>query len=381
LGLIPYDVYLYERNRRHEKPYSRSENIGGLYREATRVHGYRQSPRLQRQMIQYARNLSLKGHRCSPGLYQVVLSAKSMEDDRYARDVLETARSYHFYQPDESLQTLSGNEKGAEKDGKTVEITLQVPNEDSLRRIGPLEQLNFRTGRRENPYKDQAPDGSYSRQWGRYDDEMVREERFLKRLETIACQQSGSERESRPFSGGLMDGLDVGRTLRFLHEDRIYVRKRPPEPEPYDAIIVDYASLEGKPVTWAGGCYTYGYHKGFGWQSRATKTGEGIGRARWHYLCSYKRAFEGDQHVIESTDRMLERRADGETIAEAFFTTAINRAPGNRILYVGATVPRILNHYRSTQRIDTLGFARLDESLLRKLQSFNLYYYPRSKTQ
>lgn len=195
-----------------------------LLREAANSYEANTGERLhhwhRRLMARYSRNLAAMNSDLAPGLFDLVVAARSIVDDNYGWEVWETANRYPAQSAESEIETvnLSGEE-----------IFLNTRRLRLRRRLPRAKQCLRPTGLK--PHKKEKFAGEWARQWDgnaicSYPPEDLVIENYGRYLKKKAKSLLSEERvRVEPFTTSILDGIDIRETIRNWHDRKIYVRR------------------------------------------------------------------------------------------------------------------------------------------------------------
>ncbi len=171
-------------------------------------------------LARFGRNLALSSGELAPGIFDIVVAARSIVDDNYAWDVWAAAGRYPAQMDSSDLPTvnLSGDEIWL--DTKKLRLRRRLPR--ARQRVRPA---NLRERK-----KEKSP-GEWARQLNGNaicsypPEDLVVEDfgRFLKKKAKSIISEERSRTE--PFTTSILDGIDLRETVRNWHEKKIYVQQ------------------------------------------------------------------------------------------------------------------------------------------------------------
>lgn len=197
------------------------------------------SPKLLVTYLQYVRNLSLVERRLTPDLYTLVVAARQIFGDTFARHLAETARDYPYADRATDLDVarmginkIALPSPGLEE-GEVFDAVSRLPgppvtwrSTDLARAPDERDEREFR--HRWNPF--------YQCSWPP-EDEAV--ENLRTTVKDLALEIIGSEMaRSEKFTTSLRDGLDIRETLRNRHTGDLYVKIVPPATGTLDCVVM-----------------------------------------------------------------------------------------------------------------------------------------------
>jgi hypothetical protein len=189
-------------------------------------------------MLTYIRNLTLIGHRLSPQLSDIVIAAKQVAGDGYARVVLEIAKEYEFHDEDYALlECRMGINQIAMPDGDIVKAANRLPGPPihwTTIEIQPKpnDQIRKDWKQKWNPFSQCS--------WPPEDDliEQFRRTVFDRASEVMGADLAKTEK----FTTSVKDGIDIRDTVRNWHTNDIYVKVLPPNKGKLDVAVMLFDS-------------------------------------------------------------------------------------------------------------------------------------------
>ncbi|MEM1063346.1 MAG: hypothetical protein AAGJ97_13555, partial [Planctomycetota bacterium] len=233
LGELPFVTGLYESARETLDP-DEHLSVDGIkelllaardaYKADFRHRSRKISPKLLGVYLQYVRNLTLVERRLTPDLYTLVVAARQIFGDAFARHLAETARGYAYADRPTDLDVARmGIDKIALpspglEEGEVFDAVSRLPgppvvwrSTDLARDPDQRDEREFR--HRWNPF--------YQCSWPPEDDAV---ENLRTTVKDLALEIMGSEMaRSDKFTTSLRDGLDIRETLRNRHTGDLYV--------------------------------------------------------------------------------------------------------------------------------------------------------------
>jgi hypothetical protein len=196
------------------------------------------APSLMSRMLKYIRNLTLIGHRLSPQLSDIVVAAKQVAGDGYARIVLETAKQYEFQNPESMLpECRMGIDQIALPEGDVAIAANRLPGPPihwTTIEIQPKPSDEIRKDwkQRWNPFSQCS--------WPPEDDliENFRRTVFDRASEVLGADMAKTEK----FTTSVKDGIDIRDTVRNWHTGEIYVKVLPPNRGKLDVAVMLFDS-------------------------------------------------------------------------------------------------------------------------------------------
>lgn len=239
------------------------------------------TPKLLQVYLQYVRNLTLSERRLSPDLYTLVVAAKQIVGDGFAREVLEASRAYPIGMPHPPGAIRMGIDEADLPEAGVVAMKTRLPGIPRLWRACDLLpeppprderrwQMNW------NPYRQCS--------WPPEDDRI---ESFHAHVREQAMALIGSDlARTEKFTSSVKDGIDIRETLRHAYEGSIYVREIPPSRGGIDAVVFLF-DVPADPDRYPWRTTWLAEHKEestlvlFATDFRREMVGPGIGRARY----------------------------------------------------------------------------------------------------
>ena len=244
---IPFVANLYE-NARRELEDDDNLSIDGVKEllitsRDVYLHEYgnrarKITPSLMSRMLKYIRNLTLIGNRLSPQLSDIVVAAKQVSGDGYARIVLETAKEYDFVDEFESVpECRMGMDRIALPDGELVKASNRLP--------GP--PIHWSTIELQ-PKPDETIQKDWQQKWNPFsqcswppEDDLI--EQFRRTVFDRASEVLGADlAKTEKFTTSVKDGIDIRDTVRNWHTKDIYVKVLPPNRGKMDVAVMLFDS-------------------------------------------------------------------------------------------------------------------------------------------
>ena len=196
------------------------------------------TPSLMSRMLTYIRNLTLIGHRLSPQLSDIVVAAKQVAGDGYARVVLETAKLYDYR---ELADPLPYCRMGIDR--------IALPNEEVATAINRLPGPPLRwTSIEIQPKPDDQVQKDWKQKWNPFsqcswppEDDLI--EQFRRTVFDRASEVLGTDlAKTEKFTTSVKDGIDIRDTVRNWHTNDIYVKVLPPNQGKLDVAVMLFDS-------------------------------------------------------------------------------------------------------------------------------------------
>ncbi len=196
------------------------------------------TPSLMSRMLTYIRNLTLIGHRLSPQLSDIVVAAKQVAGDGYARVVLETAKQYDYR---ELADPLPYCRMGIDR--------IALPNEEVATAINRLPGPPLRwTSIEIQPKPDDQVQKDWKQKWNPFsqcswppEDDLI--EQFRRTVFDRASEVLGTDlAKTEKFTTSVKDGIDIRDTVRNWHTNDIYVKVLPPNQGKLDVAVMLFDS-------------------------------------------------------------------------------------------------------------------------------------------
>ena len=297
-----------------------------------------------------------------PGLYEWVVAARGVADDNLAWEAFEAARAYPWQEDEAEIPT-------ARIDGD--ELDLGTRKVRFRRRFFRTKQRPVRVPVRERPTSDDPAewlrgfdgDGMCS-----YPPEDVVVEGYGRYLQEKAKSVVGAERHrSEPFSGSMLDGVDLRETLRRHHEGRVWVEERGRVPGEAGSVVVIFETAEARfpyRMTWHGEHAQESDMAFYGTDPTAQVVGPGILRATYGgFLMTYPPGRLDDVWTDPDYRRL--------PAPEALLAAAIDYSLGRLVVHVARQPPPEPLRRRAAlqgKRIVHLPLGSLSPVSLRKLR-------------
>ena len=199
----------------------------------------------------YARNLAATARISEqPQLSELVLAASATIGPRYAARLAELATADHPSTPGAALDPLTFEvdrrtegsgivEAGFCFRGKRLSAEPWFPVPWPI--LAPPDVIQLTREARDAEYETLP--GAHRKEayrWDAYPPDQEAYEGFVRYALRRASQLDLADGPSVPFVSGLEGGLDVRTTIRFWHEDRIYVSQRRPAPDHFRNGVIDW---------------------------------------------------------------------------------------------------------------------------------------------
>ena len=201
----------------------------------------------------YARNLAATARISEqPQLAELVLAASATIGPRYAARLFELATAEHVSTPSEALDALTFevDPRTAKSDAPqagfcfrgrrlSAEPWLSVP----WPILDPPDVAHLTREARDAQYEGlPAARPGEAFHWQAYPPDQDAYEVFVRYALRRASQSDPIDGPSLPFVSGLEGGMDVRTTIRFWHEDQVYVRRHLPGSESIRNGVIDWTS-------------------------------------------------------------------------------------------------------------------------------------------
>ena len=201
----------------------------------------------------YARNLAATARISEqPQLSELVLAASATIGPRYAARLFELATAEHVSTPAKALDALTfevdPHTRGSDQveaglcfRGRRLSAEPWFPVPWPILDPPDMEQLTREA--RDAEY-EKLPDARPGEEfhWHAYPPDQEAYEEFIRYALRQAGQSDPLDGPSLPFVSGLEGGLDVRTTIRFWHEDQVYVRRHPQRSEIIRNGVIDWTS-------------------------------------------------------------------------------------------------------------------------------------------
>ncbi len=201
----------------------------------------------------YARNLAATARISEqPQLAELVLAASSTIGPRYAARLFELATAEHLSTPAKALDALTfevdPHTRGSDQveaglcfRGRRLSAEPWFPVPWPILDPPDVEQL---TREAHDAEYEKLPDARPGEEfhWHAYPPDQEAYEEFVRYALRQAGQNDPLDGPSLPFVSGLEGGLDVRTTIRFWHEDQVYVRRHPQQSEIIRNGVIDWTS-------------------------------------------------------------------------------------------------------------------------------------------
>ncbi len=347
--------------------------IAQLLDGAARNYRYPLGVREMEKVLQYAARLARLEPALTPSLHAILSAARDIVGASFADEVLRVAFSYPSQNDFSKLETCL----------RTVAVPFQPrgwrPATDGFDLVSVLTE--FGEKERRNPkVAEGEQDVQFSEHsWGRYADEMEREDAFLKAI-VAGYLQSTKPENDRPtkFEGDLKGGLDARETLRARLADpssrAIYVKEE-------DAALKDDVGavvllFDADEETHNSSCYTYGRHLALGFVTPPDRSGA-TAKVRWGLLCSFLQTYQGAEKRA-AIEQIRNGEIDFDNYEQCLLQT-LHFARKPRILYVATQPPEAWVEDEARDAGKLLSFipiSSLPETLVEEIRTYNVYFYP-----
>ena len=236
----------------------------------------------------YARNLAATARISEqPQLAELVLAASATIGPRYAARLFELATAEHVSTPSEALDALTfevdRRTKGSDQieagfcfRGRRLSAEPWCPVPWPI--LDPPDVAQLTREARDAHYED-LPDARPGEtfHWHAYPPDQEAYEEFVRYALRRASQIDRLDGPSVPFVSGLEGGLDVRTTIRFWHEDQVYVRRHCNGSESIRNGVIDWTSrAEDSKILRGGG------GRGAGWNDPDSTVIGSVSRAVGH---------------------------------------------------------------------------------------------------
>ena len=245
LGELPFITGLYEQAR-FGLDDDENLSIDGVkqlliaaratYRADFKNHARQITPQTLSLCLRYVRNLTLQDRRMTPDLYNLVIAAKQVVSDSYARHVAECARHYPFDVDwdGSAIETVDfGIDRVRLPDGSLPLHQNRLPGSAVHWRSCQLKPRADKEDREKwemawNPYSQCS--------WPPEDNQI---EDFRTHVAKRALAAMGVDlAKTEKFTTSLKDGLDIRETLRNWHTGDLYVKEVPAQRGRLDAVLM-----------------------------------------------------------------------------------------------------------------------------------------------
>lgn len=175
----------------------------------------------RRMMAKFTRNLAATGGDLVPGLYDLVVGARSLVDDNYAWEVWQMANRYTV-QKESSEMLETANLSGEEVWLKTKKLRLRRRLPRPKQRLMPRGLKKHQKEKFKGEWAQQTDGNSICS----YPPEDIVIEDYGQFLKKKAKRFLSEERmRIEPFTTSVLDGIDIRETIRNWHDGKIYVRQ------------------------------------------------------------------------------------------------------------------------------------------------------------
>lgn len=325
----------------------------------------------RRVLHRHARNMALLGERLCPDLYELTVAARGAVDDRFAQDLLRVAVHWPWGQ-------TGGIHLRASDLGHASRLVRLRPRLDRLARRPSL--------RRALRIASEGFDGP-PRICSHPPEDLLVEALGADLRERGRARATGGGARSVPFSGSLLDGLDVRETLRRMVVDRRpWVREEVPSRADVGAVVVIFAEddeeVAGEPAperypwceVWHG---EHDEESDMAFYASPPEVGQvapGIYRAEYGgFMLTWPRGRLGDIWHDPAYDPWVRTRP------ERLLLAAVDHSPQPLVVYVGRRAPttRLQSLARRMgRRIVHVPPGTLSRDRLRRLRQFHVLAGP-----
>ena len=220
---LTFDPLESVRRLLHEAGEEKVAEVGGLRETCTAIDRARAAI--------YARNLAAtEGLREEPQVSELVLAARNIVGPRYAARVYRLAMAEQPNVETRALDPLTFETDGDRKiagyrfRGRWITVDPWHPADHPILVIPDDEEVE--RSARDADYAGLPPPRQKEKYyWGAYPPDQADYEAFVDYVLRRASISDPGEARVMPFTNGLADGLDVRTTIRFWHEDQLYVRE------------------------------------------------------------------------------------------------------------------------------------------------------------
>ncbi|MCA9214275.1 MAG: hypothetical protein KDB27_14485, partial [Planctomycetales bacterium] len=246
MGELPFITGLYERARA-ELEDDENLSIDGIkelliaartaYRADFRGRARKITPQSLATCLRYIRNLTLQDRRFTPDLYTIVIAAKQVCGDGFARHVAETARYYPYLRAFGLSEAVMSVDRVRLPDDNIFDAVSRLGGNPVIWRTCEL-QSKPRPEDRDRWEMNWNPMGQCS--WPPEDEKI---EDFRARVFERARQIMGADlAKTEKFTTSIKDGIDIRDTLRNWHTGEIYVKELPPSVGNLDSAVMLFDS-------------------------------------------------------------------------------------------------------------------------------------------
>jgi hypothetical protein len=212
----------------------------------------------------YARNLAATARVSErPQLAELVLAAGASIGPRYAARLFELATTEHTSPASEGLDALTFEVDPRTRDSDAPEAGFLFRGQRLSAEpwlpvpwpiLDPPDAIQLTRQARDAHYED-LPDArpGETYRWHAYPPDEEAYEDFVRYALRRASQLEPADGVSVPFVNGLEGGLEVRTTIRFWHEDQVYVRRQPQRTESIRNGVIDWTSSAEDSRTLRGG--------------------------------------------------------------------------------------------------------------------------------
>lgn len=378
LDEMPYLVLRYELARRFGLDYQRDALLRKLLQDARNAPALKEeaySPRELRNILQYAYKLAVSDKRVSPDLYNLLLACKQTLGDDYAIEVLDRARDYPYSDPDKLPEIEFDPNEGFWLGGRKITLQRRLPlplDADSPR---SWEQLKITRKKREELPKGSMALWFFFGFYSHVPEDLILEG-FIDRLgDKLASEAAFTDVKTQPFSGSLLDGIDMRETIRNHHLGKIYVREQIRRMAPIGTwVLIFDEDLSQARYPWAMSLSAEHHNESdiafYASNPALHPVTRDIIRAQYGALLAFKPALPL-AHKLDGEDLMV----DEQLRKEHLLRLAIQYSPQPGILYFAREAPEPYQFERAKaegKQLYHLPLSRVSERQLKRIQRFHL---------
>ncbi len=385
-GAIPFRASCYEKSRK-DLSFNTKGWLSRLFSEAGKNVCLNLTVSDLADLLRFSRNQAIISGRIAPSLECLNSIGATVFDQSYAEAVRLKCREYEFICDKTDGQLVVDFDDG---------FILR-----SAQGVYPLKSCKFmmqqgadveastcddkRMFGRNHPFHEEIrrhPRRHLSDAWGRYGDEMDEEERFIATLERWAYHEgNGEEYDCVEFFGGLIDGLDVGATIRDLVNGRMFVKEFSNEEPRFSAVLVEFS---GDAKDYESLIYTYGRHKALAFTSNDRPNPQKAGTASREFglMLSFKRLIDNERLWLMFDEMASLANAGQITPREILVKIALEYCRSEDLLVVAPEKAlidyrRIFSRYdkNSSSHFTALSREKVWNPSCERIKRFNIYYY------
>lgn len=375
---MPWLVLHYELARRFGLNYAKDPLLRKLLQSARNAPALKEqdySPRELKNCLQYAYKLAVSEKQPTPDLYNLLLACKQTLGDDYAIEVMDLALAYP-YEDEDPLPEIDFDptRQGFWLEGRKIELQRRLPL--------PLDSrehhwLDLKLVRKK---QDKLPKG-YTPLWfffgffSHIPEDLILEG-FIDRLgDKLANEPQVQAVKVQPFSGSLLDGIDMRETIRHRPLGQLYVREQISTLSPIGAwILIFDEDLQATRYPWVMSLSAEHHNESdiafYASNPTLHAVSQEIIRAQYGALMAFKPALP-DQQKLDVADLDV----DEDLRKEQMIRLAILHSPRPGILYFAREKPDPYYFQLAkahNKQLYHLPLERVSQRQLKRIQRFHL---------